>query len=50
MDRVSLGKMLILLNGCVFVAAMERAVLASASDGLQSRKENNREFPWEFKD
>lgn len=51
MGRVSLGKMLLLPNGCVLVTAKEQTALGVCrQQGLQSRNENNREFPWESRD
>lgn len=45
MDRVTLGKMLILPNGCVFVAAMEGAALVSVGDGgCRAAKEKTENF------
>lgn len=45
MDRVSVGKMLILPNGCVFVAVMERAALVFARDrGCRAGKKITENF------
>lgn len=50
MDRESLGKVLVLPDGCLFVAAMERAALCLLVMGAAEQEKNNGEFPWEFRD